>query len=938
MDARQPTGQDLWTAYPVVARIRETWAEVVRSGRGRVVFVAKPTVTAGRGLLATVATHLPGTGTRQPAPTAGVAGPVVVAGWFAADGGYHPARLPAAVGGSALAIPEQINLAGMVLELGGTAVGLGAPAAGAVVQLVGQLAQLSPTVHDLLARHAGTGQPLTDGSGPGAVRALLRAAARDGPAVCLLDNLDRADQAARWWQELVDRLAGELADRPILLVVTLRGPATPPTLPAASDSSATEPWAAGPVGSPVGLQTAGRLLAAGVADWLPLRPCAPQEVAAWLGPCAPGVADRLIGATGGDPGWLARVWDTWTAPPDPIVARDAEGRWSLDTPAYTRLGDIRDRVYEQLASAYGTHEGDPAVRAALRLLAHAALEGQAFTVTAAALAVGRDVDAVLDDLDDHLSVATPDPSRSTDTLSAPTGPGGDMAAADADPGSGRGLVEQVGFVDLPGPARPALDGENNQRGVWAYRFVSDLVWLVLEHQELLPGRERTEACRAMLAALAEAWTPEPERVAASLAELARQAGEPAAAAHWQAVVDTGRTLDAALAHARWLLTTTSLAGSHPAVQAATVGRFTLLRWGRLPTAERLALTGRWAELAAAGGALGEQARAHLHRGVAFQDGYEDDQAVGEFRQARRLARRGGDWRTVGAALRERAAADLRAGRRRAARRRLVAAWALAHRHHDLLGEADVFRRFAWLDDVQGNPRAAVVWLQAGIDRAEQARSSELLLHLLDELAGVHLRLGEDGQARVAVDRAVDLARRTGHLQAEARALARLGHALEEADPVQAERHLRHAHTLAQQLGQPEVEARVLGCLAWIAQARGDLSTAHDELVTLLRHAQATDDRDAEGAVWAELAELAAASGRPGSAVGMFTLAARLLEPIDPARAAKLRARLDRVLSDHPELDAATLTTQAAEAYAADRGQDLAVQAPVSLTIDLPPGE
>ncbi len=52
--------------------MREAWAQVVRTGHGRVVFAAKPTATAGCGLFATVAAHLPApatpSGQRQAEP------------------------------------------------------------------------------------------------------------------------------------------------------------------------------------------------------------------------------------------------------------------------------------------------------------------------------------------------------------------------------------------------------------------------------------------------------------------------------------------------------------------------------------------------------------------------------------------------------------------------------------------------------------------------------------------------------------------------------------------------------------------------------------------------------------------------------------------------------------------------------------------------------
>jgi hypothetical protein len=134
----------------------------------------------------------------------------------------------------------------------------------------------------------------------------------------------------------VVRLAEELQDLPLLLVVTLDGPA---------ELGGHE------LGEPVELFAARRLVAAGVGRWVPVGRLDLAAVAAWLGPCEPGLAERLWEVTGGEPGWLGELWEHWRA--TRALRRDLPGQWVLGVPEHDALGKVRDLLWEQLERCFG---------------------------------------------------------------------------------------------------------------------------------------------------------------------------------------------------------------------------------------------------------------------------------------------------------------------------------------------------------------------------------------------------------------------------------------------------------------------------------------------------------------------------------------------------------------------------------------------------------
>jgi hypothetical protein len=338
-----PTSQAVWDHHPALRAVQAAFDQTMAGRQGRVVLVAGGPASGRTGLAHALATWL----------AAHPAGPVVVAGGFTPDGDWQPWPPPDPAR-PVTRLKAGVELAVKALELGGT---LGLPGGAAAAKLLGQLAGTSRAAWTLLAKHAEGKQPLPSPAGPDAIREVLRAVAGPQPVVgwqpvvCILDDLDRAPTAQEWWSGLLVRLAGELGDLPLLLVATLDGPA---------ELGGHE------LDEPAGLWAARRLVDAGVAKWVPVGRLDVDAVAAWLGACEPGLAERLWEVTGGEPRWLGELWDHWRA--TGVVRRDLPGHWVLAEGGSPALGKVHDLLWERLARCYGHRLDDDQVEAVVRAL------------------------------------------------------------------------------------------------------------------------------------------------------------------------------------------------------------------------------------------------------------------------------------------------------------------------------------------------------------------------------------------------------------------------------------------------------------------------------------------------------------------------------------------------------------------------------------------
>jgi tetratricopeptide (TPR) repeat protein len=768
-----------------------------------------------------------------------------------------------------------------VLELGGT---LGLPGAAAVAKLLGQLAGTSSAAWTLLSRHAEDKQPLPGPQGPDAVRAVLRVAAGPQlvigwqPVVCILDGLDRAPTAQQWWEGLVLRLAGELGDLPLLLVTTLEGPA---------ELGGHE------LGEAAGLWVARRLVDAGVASWVPMGRLDVDAVAAWLGPCEPELAVRLWEVTGGEPRWLGELWEHWRA--TRVVRRDLTGQWVLGMPDHAALGKVHDLLWERIARCYGGLVDDDKLDAMVRVVAVGALEGRQFTAQAVALVVGRDADELIDELDEHL-------------LAGPERPDG--------------LLEEAGFVALADP-RATTDGEGEGRWVSRYRFVSELHWRTLRRYGL-PGRERHDGCRALAAALERVLQPEPERAAAQIASLLREAGDHQAAAAWQIQAEFGAAVPVVEASARLLLAqdTSGWDRFDHAQAARQLGHATFLLWHHRPVGMVLGVAEGWAQTAQAANWPAQHARALYHCGLLHQMRWEPNSAVGYFRQARREAAAAGDLEFAARAMTERARTELHQGQMRMARRRAEAARQLAHRHYAPRAEASALGVLADLALRAGDREGALAAATAGAVAAERSGDRMLLALLLEYLSGAQQELGRVEQAQETAARALDMARQTGDRVHEGSIEWRLGR-LWATDPPVAEGHLLRGLAISRQLDDPALEARCRLELADLARGQGELRGAQAEL------AQATCLALTLGPlnlaeVWQGWARLAQAQGVPGGqAALLWALAAVHGERAGSPVASSLWEEAERAAAAAGEPDGrAGLAARAQAALANDGGWGL----------------
>jgi hypothetical protein len=754
MAAAAPTSQTVWDYHPALRAVQAAFDQTSASRQGRVVLVAGGPASGRTGLARALAVRL----------AAHPARPVVVAGGFTQDGDWEPWPPPDP---ARLVAPLQagVDLAVKALELGGT---LGLPGAAAVAKLLGQLAGTSSAAWTLLSRHAEDKQPLPGPAGPDAVRAVLRAAAGPQlvigwqPVVCILDGLDRAPTTQQWWEGLVLRLAGELGDLPLLLVTTLEGPA---------ELGGHE------LGEPAGLWVARRLVDAGVASWVPMGRLDVDAVVAWLGPCEPELAVRLWEVTGGEPRWLGELWEHWRA--TRVVRRDLPGQWVIGEPDHAALGKVHDLVWERIARCYGGLVDDDKLDAAVRVLAVGALEGRRFTTQAVALVVGRDADELIDELDEHL-------------LAGPQRPDG--------------LLEEAGFVELADP-RATTDGEGEGRWVARYRFVSELHWRTLRRYGL-PGRERHDGCQALAAALERVLQPEPERAAAQIASLLREAGDHQAAAAWQIQAELGAAVPQVEASARLLLAqdTSGWERFDHAQAARQLAHATRLLWHNRPAGVALEVAQGWARAAQAADWQAEHARALHSCGMLHARRGEPDAAVGCLRQERREAAAAGDLALASWAMAGRAQVELGQGRMRMARRRAEAARQLAHRHHASHAETAALGVLAELALRSEDWEGALVAATAGAAAAERAGDHQPLAWLLVSLSAAQARLGRVGQARETAARVLEVARQAGSRIHEGWAELRLA-GLWATDPPVAEAHLLRGLAIARQLDHHEMEAR-----------------------------------------------------------------------------------------------------------------------------------
>jgi tetratricopeptide (TPR) repeat protein len=460
----------------------------VRDKRGRVVFIAAELGGGKTELLSALAKAL-----HQAKPK-----PNFVAGYFS-GGEYRPYTL---------AWQKNICLNKAVLAVGETSALLGlcptpyALAAG----FVGQLLQTTVSARELGAEFKNNPPPRNESADW--LRKLLRHTAEEKPLVCLLDNWDEARRF--FWDDMLLSFSREIGHGlPLLLFVTVKEPI---------DLKAPE-------NDESGLTKVIQTLTEekGLAEWWPLRKLSRDEVAAYIGDAALGIAAKLHGVTGGNARWVRELWREWRL--GGIVVSNEADCWVWGERHKVTLNlyeDILKGRLTRLLKAQMAME----VEEAREILACAALEGVRFTADAVAMTLDWDRDELIDFLDEELVQTEDNPD---------------------------GLLFEDDSVSITMP-------DGSTRTLWRYNFASDLHWMALKQygfsDQPRPGKgnsEKLEMSEALAKALIETYAPEERLVAAQLARLLRETGYVEASLKYQQIANYAARREVMREHALYLL-------------------------------------------------------------------------------------------------------------------------------------------------------------------------------------------------------------------------------------------------------------------------------------------------------------------------------------------------------------------------------------------------
>ena len=672
---------------------------------------------------------------------------------------------------------------------------------------------------------------------------LLGALCAEGPAVCLVDDADRAPDGL--WADLVLGMGGRVAsDWPLLLVLALDGPAR---LGDHDD------------GEPDSLYVARCLRGDGVADWHPLAAVELGELERWTGATAPDVLRALLDVTGGRAAWVAQLWRHWRASGVVVQDDDRVPCWRFARDGRARAADPVEDVLGRRRMVELVGDDTRALREARELLVCAALEGRRFTAEGVAAALRRDRDEVIDLLDERL-------------------------ARDAD--HPLGLVVEDGSVEV--------DDETGRRTLWRYRFAAELDWLTLSRHHGLTDARRSERAGELARALRELYGGQAHRIAHALARLFMLAGDLDTARHFARMADNGVSREVILWRARAVLDAPDPhdhAGRRRASQLLTAAAGELFHSGPFTDGLRFAdAAHRLASL------RGDQAEALQLTGHHQAMLGEYEQARTTLRRARPLFREIGDRHGEAVTRHELARIDVEQGNYDEARAEFTWVLALCRELGDLRGEAVTRHELVQIDVAQGNydearaeltrvlarrrdlgdrhseavTRHALAWIDVARGRYDEARAELIpVLALFRELGDLHgeavtrhdlaridVAQGNYDEARAELTRVLARRRELGDRNGEAitrHMLARID--VEQGNHERARAELVRVLTLRRELGDRRGEAITRHMLARIDVEQGNHDQARAELTRVLALHRELGDRASEAIALKDLAAL-----------------------------------------------------------------------------------
>jgi tetratricopeptide (TPR) repeat protein len=352
--------------------------------------------------------------------------------------------------------------------------------------LIGQAIETYVGAHELAAEF--TKKPSKREEHADRLKRRLRRDAEERPTIVLLDDWEESQRGH--WDSMLLSFAREVAfELPILVFVTVQSPI-----------NLNKPEKGGPS------EVIKSLTEKGLAELWTLRKLSLEEVAAYVGPAAPGISEKLHAVTAGNASWVREAWREWRL--NEIVVTNDGNRWLWNPQVKSSMSLYADIVEHRLKRIL-KDQAPLEIEQVREILACAALEGRKFTGEAVAVALNWNRNDLIDLLDDLLQ-------------------------SDENPD---GILIEDGLVNIP-----MVNGE--PRTLWLYRFVSDLHWFAIDRfgfaDQQRPEHgdtEKLEKSAALIRGLTHVYQTKKRLVASSLARLFRAVGAEEAAEHYQKMSD-----------------------------------------------------------------------------------------------------------------------------------------------------------------------------------------------------------------------------------------------------------------------------------------------------------------------------------------------------------------------------------------------------------------
>ena len=684
-----------------------------------------------------------------------------------------------------------------------------------VAQFIGQLIQAGAATWEVAdeiikqAEHS-----------PEMLKRLLRFTAKVQPVVYLLDDLDAAEGSG--WANLLLEFAAEMnADLPLLFFLALEGQAE---LGEHEEDESNL------------LYIARHLKKRGLADWWHLPPLNREDIAAWIGSAAPGLAQYLHDATGGYPGWVIQLWHDCQER-GVVTYSDEAARWQWAANRAPSLNLVKHLLDDRLKKLLG--DDDPRKLEQTRtLLACAALEGRRFTAEAVAQVTGRERDDLIDFFDDHLVAST--------------------ERAD-------GILHEDDSVTID-------DEQTGTRTFWRYSFVSDLHWHAMQSRYSLTAAEQKQLSLTLAHTLTALYAPDERLIARTLARLFKAGGDETAARNHQRTADYATSRAALRQQALLLMAINKDDWDKDRCRQATqllmaAGRQMLLAY---PFEETLGVFEAAYQMACQSRSIAEQADALFYFGFVLSESGNYSAARENFHRSLAIFWQTGNRTGEAATLHNLALIESRESNYQAARELYQLALTISQQISDHAGEANTLNELALIELEVSNYSAARELFQRTLTTRQQIGDRAGEAATLHNLASIDFNEGNYPAARKLFQKALTTFQQIGHRVWEAATLHNLASIdFNEGNYPAARELFQQALTTRQQIGDRAGEAATLNSLATIDRYEDNYPAARELLQLALAIHQQIGDHAGEASTLHQFASLDLKQGNYSAARELF---------------------------------------------------------------------